>query len=315
MKIVILDGYTLNPGDLSWESLKKIGTCEIYDRTPEEKILERSIGAEIVLTNKTPLRAENISKLATLEYIGLLSTGYDVVDVAAAKSKGITVTNIPTYGTPSVAQMVFSHILNLVQPVGMHSESVKSDQWSASSDFCYWIWPLIELKGKTLGIVGLGKIGREVAKISQAFDMKVIAHDRFVLVDKEIPLVEFDELLKESDFISLHCPLTAETNKFINCERISQMKSSAFIINTSRGALIDEHALADALNQGRIAGAGLDVLSKEPPIPENPLLSAKNCFITPHIAWATLEARERLLNLAASNIVAFLDGTPVNTIG
>jgi glycerate dehydrogenase len=197
----------------------------------------------------------------------------------------------------------------------MHSESVKSGQWSASSDFCYWIWPLIELKGKTLGIVGLGKIGREVAKISQAFDMKVIAHDRFVLVDKEIPLVEFDELLKESDFISLHCPLTAETNKFINHERISQMKSSAFIINTSRGALIDEHALADALNQGRIAGAGLDVLSKEPPIPENPLLSAKNCFITPHIAWATLEARERLLNLAVSNIVAFLDGTPVNTVG
>lgn len=315
MKIVILDGYTLNPGDLSWESLKKIGKCEIYDRTPEEKILERAIGAEIVLTNKTPLRAENISKLTTLKYIGLLSTGYDVVDVAAAKSKGITVTNIPTYGTPSVAQMVFSHILNLVQPVGMHSESVKSGQWSASSDFCYWIWPLIELKGKTLGIVGLGKIGREVAKISQAFDMKVIAHDRFVLVDKEIPLVEFDELLKESDFISLHCPLTAETNKFINHERISQMKSSAFIINTSRGALIDEHALADALNQGRIAGAGLDVLSKEPPIPENPLLSAKNCFITPHIAWATLEARERLLNLAVSNIVAFLDGTPVNTVG
>ena len=314
MKIVILDSYTLNPGDLTWEDLEKLGDCKIYDRTQGGEIIERAMGAEILLTNKTPLSAETISKLMSVKYIGLLSTGFDVVDVAAAKELGIVVTNIPSYGTQSVAQMVFAHILNLVQSVGVHAESVKNGNWSGSSDFCYWLLPLVELKGKTMGIVGYGKIGKEVAKIARAFDMNVIAHDRFALKSNDVILVELDELLRQSDFISLHCPLTAETNQFINKDKIQQMKSSAFIINTSRGALIDEMALSDALNSGRIAGAGLDVLSKEPPAAENPLLRAKNCFITPHIAWATQEARKRLLNQAIDNVISFLNGKPINIV-
>ena len=314
MKIVVLDSYTLNPGDLSWDDLKELGDCRIYDRTPADKILERSQDAAIILTNKTPLSAETISQLTALKYIGLLSTGYDVVNVAAAKKRQIIATNIPAYGTQSVAQMVFAHILNLTLAVGAHAKSVHEGAWSGSSDFCYWLSPLVELKDKTLGIVGYGKIGREVAKIALAFGMKILAYDFISVEDTNVAFTDMPTLFQKSDFITLHCPLTPETNKFINKEKIALMKKTAFLINTSRGAVIDEHDLADALHDGQIAGAGLDVLSKEPPPVDHPLLQAKNCFITPHIAWATLEARQRLLQQAIENIKAFLAGHPVNVI-
>jgi len=314
MQIVVLDSYTLNPGDLSWDALKVLGDCRIYDRTPADKILERSKDAEIILTNKTPLIAETISQLTELKYIGLLSTGYDVVNVAEAKKHQIIVTNIPAYGTQSVAQMVFAHILNLTHAVGAHAQSVKEGAWSGSIDFCYWLTPLIELKDKTLGIVGYGKIGREVAKIALAFGMKILAYDPVSREDENVVFTDIQTVFQKSDFISLHCLLTQETNKFINKEKINMMKKTAFLINTGRGALIDEFDLADALNQGRIAGAGLDVLSKEPPLIDHPLLRAKNCFVTPHIAWATFAARERLLKQVVENIKAFLDGNPVNVI-
>ena len=314
MKIVVLDSYTLNPGDLSWDCLKEIGDCQIYDRTPSDLILERSKEAAIILTNKTPLSAETISRLPALKYIGLLSTGYDVVNVVEAKKRQIVVTNIPAYGTQSVAQMVFAHILNLTQAVGLHDGSVKQGEWTGSTDFCYWRSPLVELKDKTLGVVGYGKIGREVTKIALAFGMKVVAYDSIRLEDKNVAFTDLQTLFQKSDFISLHCPLTPETNKFINKDKVNLMKKTAFLINTSRGAIIDEYDLSEALNQNRIAGAGLDVLSKEPPALDNPLIQAKNCFITPHIAWATLEARERLLKQAVENIKAFLNGNPVNVI-
>jgi len=314
MKIVVLDSYTLNPGDLSWDALKEIGDCQIYDRTPSNQLLERSKEAAIILTNKTPLSAETISQLPVLKYIGLLSTGYDVVNVAEAKKRQIVVTNIPAYGTQSVAQMVFAHILNLTQAVGLHDGSVKQGGWAGSTDFCYWRSPLVELKDKTLGVVGYGKIGREVTKIALAFGMKVVAYDSIRMEDKNVAFTDIPTLFQKSDFISLHCPLTPETNKFINKDKVNLMKKTAFLINTSRGAIIDEYDLSEALNQNRIAGAGLDVLSKEPPAHDNPLLQAKNCFITPHIAWATFEARERLLKQAVENIKAFLTGNPVNVI-
>ena len=314
MKIVVLDSYTLNPGDLCWDGLKELGDCLIYDRTPADRILERSEDAEIILTNKTPLTAETISQLTALKYIGLLSTGYDVVNVAEAKKYQIIATNIPTYGTQSVAQMVFAHILNLTQAVGAHAESVRKGVWSGSTDFCYWLTPLIELKDKTLGVVGYGKIGREVAKIGLAFGMKILAYDPISKEDENAVFTDIQTLFQNSDFISLHCPLNSETNKFINKDKMNLMKKTAFLINTGRGALVEENDLADALNQGRIAGAGLDVLSKEPPLIDHPLLRAKNCFISPHIAWATLAARERLLKQAVENIKAFLAGNPVNVI-
>jgi glycerate dehydrogenase len=314
MKIVVLDSYTLNPGDLSWDALTELGDCSIYVRTPTDMILERSKDAAIILTNKTPLTAETIAQLTELKYIGLLSTGYDVVNVAAAKKHQIIATNIPAYGTQSVAQMVFAHILNLTQAVGLHAESVKEGKWAGSSDFCYWLRPLIELKDKTLGIVGYGKIGGEVAKIALAFGMNILACDPVRKEDTNVEFTDIQTVFKKSDFISLHCPLTQETNKFINKDIINLMHKSAYLINTGRGALIDEFDLADALNQDKIAGAGLDVLSKEPPLIDHPLLQAKNCFISPHIAWATLEARERLLKQAVENIKAFLAGHPVNII-
>ncbi|MCK4346675.1 MAG: D-2-hydroxyacid dehydrogenase [Bacteroidales bacterium] len=316
MKIVVLDAFTLNPGDLSWESLKELGECKIYNRTSSAEIIERAEEADILLTNKTPISGETISKLPYLKYIGLLSTGYDVVDIVAAKKKNIVVTNILTYGTSSVAQMVFAHIFNLTQHVGMHAESVKNGEWLNSKDFCYWTRPLIELREKILGIIGFGKIGKEVAKIALAFGMKVIVHDRFIEQnsDCEVLFVELATLLEESDFVSLHCPLTSDTYRFLNGDKIQRMKRSAFLINTSRGLLIDEAALADALNKEKIAGAGLDVLSKEPPIPENPLPKARNCFITPHIAWATIEARTRLMKIAVKNIQMFLSGDPINVV-
>ncbi len=317
MKIVILDGHTLNPGDLNWGEIERHGDTSIYEYTPEDKILERADGAGIVFTNKTPLDAQTIAKLRDLRYIGVLATGYNVVDVKAAAARGIPVTNVPTYGTYSVAQMVFSHILELSQNVSLHSRAVIDGEWSRSRDFCFWKTPLVELRGKTMGIIGFGRIGRQVGNIAYAMGMNIIAHDT---VKENAPVhegfrwAEIDELLKESDIVSLHCPLFPETEGMINSKSLSQMKKSAFLINTSRGGLVVDRDLADALNNGIIAGAGLDVISVEPPSADNPLLKAKNCNITPHIAWATKEARARLMATAAENLESFLKGNTVNAV-
>jgi glycerate dehydrogenase len=311
-----LDGYTLNPGDLSWGRLEALGECVVYERTAPEDIIERAGDAEIVLTNKTILSANIIRRLPRLKYIGVLATGYNVVDVEAAGQRGIPVTNVPSYGTLSVAQMVFAHLLNLTQHVAHHARTVRDGRWAACPDFCYWDMPLLELAGMTLGIVGFGRIGRAVAGLARALGMKVIVYD--VIVPAEMPegcrMAELDEVFREADVLSLHCPLTPRTEKIVNAERLSSMKPTAFLINTSRGPLIDEPALAQALNAGRLAGAGLDVLSTEPPAADNPLLTAKNCYITPHIAWATRSARERLLNIAMDNVAAFVAGRPQNVV-
>ncbi len=317
MQIVVLDGHTLNPGDLAWDALKALGPCEIHNRTGPTQVVERARGAEIVLTNKTILTGAAIRQLPQLRYIGVLATGYNVVDVEAARQRGICVTNVPAYGTPSVAQMVFAHLLHFTQHVGEHSQSVHNSDWSRSPDFCYWNYPLVELAGLTMGIVGLGRIGRQVAKLALALGMKVIYYD--VTPDLAVPeavvAVDLDTLFRESDVISLHCPLTPDNRGLVNCRRLEMMKPTAFLINTSRGPLIDEPALAEALNRERIAGAGLDVLCEEPPRRDNPLLQAKNCTITPHIAWATKAARQRLMDVAVANIRAFLEGTPQNVVG
>lgn len=315
MKIVILDGYTLNPGDLSWEGFEKLGDCIVYDRTPPELAVERARDAEVVITNKVVFDKNAITQLPKLKYIGVLATGYNVVDVEAASKAGVTVTNIPAYSTASVAQMVFSFILNFVQNVSVHAASVAAGEWTNSADFSYWKTPQTELAGKTLGIIGFGQIGRAVAKIGLAFGMKVIFSNRSRKeVQMEATQVDLDDLLEKSDFISINCPLNAENKGFINKAAIQKMKPEVFIVNTGRGPLINENDLADALNNGRIAGAGLDVLSVEPARPDNPLVGAKNCFITPHIAWATFEARTRLMNVAAENLKAFLEGNPQNVV-
>jgi glycerate dehydrogenase len=315
MKIVVLDGYTLNPGDLNWDDIKELGDCTIYDRTPPEKTVERAKGAEAVFTNKIVFNREVIRMLPELKFIGVLATGYNVVDLDAATEAGIMVTNIPAYSKASVAQMVFSHILHIVQNVSKHTESVKKGEWANSIDFSYHITPQTELAGKTLGIIGFGQIGQAVAKIGQAFGMKVLFNNRS---QKETNLdarqIDLDALLAKSDFISINCPLTDANAGFINKAAIDKMKTSAILINTGRGALINENDLAEALNNGRITGAGLDVLSTEPPASDNPLLSAKNCCITPHIAWATTEARERLMKIATENLKAFLEGKPQNKV-
>lgn len=316
MKITVLDGYTLNPGDLSWETLKNFGDFEIYARTPPELTVERAKNAEIVLTNKTNLPKEVIEQLPNLKYIGVLATGYNVVDIEFAKKSRITITNIPAYSTPSVAQMVFAHLLNLTQRVVEHSIDARGGKWAKSIDFSYWDYPLTELEGLKFGIIGTGKIGQATAKIAQAFGMDVLAynvrHPKNLL--DGIKMVSLEALLKESDIVSLHCPLKKETKHIINKKHLELMKTSSFLINTGRGDLIDENALADALNKNEIAGAGLDVLSTEPPKQDNPLLSAKNCYITPHIAWATKESRARLMDIAVNNIKKFLEGSPINTI-
>ncbi len=316
MQIVVLDGFTLNPGDLSWDGLEQLGSCAVHDRTPANQIIERAGEAEIVLTNKTVLGRETILALPKLKYIGVLATGYNVVDIAAAKERGIPVTNIPDYGTHSVAQFTFALLLELAHHVGHHAQTVRDGRWMRSADFCYWDYPLIELHGLTFGVIGFGKIGRAVAKLADAFGMKVLVHNRSR--PKDLPahfeLVALDDLLSRSDVVSLHCPLTPENKQFINAERLARMKPSAFLLNTSRGPLLDERAVADALNSGKIAGAGLDVLSVEPPKADNPLLSAKNCFVTPHIAWATRAARARLMDIALENIRTFLAGTPRNVV-
>jgi len=316
MKIVILDGYTLNPGDISWAGFETLGDFTMYDRTSPDKIIERSENADIILTNKTVINKDTIEQLPNLKYIGVLATGYNIVDVKAAHVRNIIVTNIPSYGTSSVAQMVFALILELTQNVGHYSNSVKKGRWSNSKDWCYWDKPLIELDGLTLGIIGFGRIGKATAKIANAFGMKVIANDAVTIESPPdwLKIVDQETIFRESDVISLHCPLTSANKHFVNSVKINLMKESALLINTSRGLLINEENLAHALNSERIAGAGLDVLSKEPPDETNPLLTAKNCIITPHIAWATKAARQRLMNIAVMNLKSYLNGKPVNVI-
>lgn len=316
MNIVVLDGYTLNPGDLTWTALESLGLCRIHDRTLPQDVVARAREAEIVLTNKTVLNAATLKALPDLRYIAVLATGYNIVDVDTARACGVPVSNVPTYGTESVAQMTFAHILNLTQHVGHHARSVQDGRWCSSRDFCYWDMPLVELAGLTLGIVGFGRIGRAVARIGLAFGMQVIASDP--AAQDDVPagctMVELDEVFRQSDVVSLHCPLTAENTGFVNADRLGLMKSTSFLINTSRGPLIDEQALADALRADRIAGAGLDVLAVEPPGADNPLLTAKNCHVTPHIAWATRAARQRLLDVTVRNVAAFLEGRPQNVV-
>lgn len=318
MKIVILDGKTTNPGDLSWDFLKKYGNVEIFDRTPFEKIKERTYDADIVVTNKTPLGKSEIDEMKNLKFVALLSTGYNVVDCEYLKSKGIPVSNIPSYSTAAVAQLVFSFISELSVGVGLHSEAVHSGEWSSCPDFCFWKKPLTELFDKTIGIVGFGKIGQAVADIAEAYKMNIMAfsghetdqsHRRSFEWAKSI-----DEIAESCDIISFHCPLNANTENLVNKDFLNKCKPSAFIINTSRGPVVDEQALADALNSGKIAGAGLDVLAVEPPKSDNPLLSAKNCLITPHIAWAAFETRQRLVNIFEGNIEAFINGSPKNVV-
>lgn len=318
MKIVVLDGYTLNPGDLSWDEIKKQGrSIEVFDRTTPDLIVERAKDASIVFTNKTVLGEKEFASLPRLKYVGVLATGYNVVDVESAKKLGITVTNIPTYGTRSVAQLTFALILELCHHVQNHSDAAKNGAWSKSIDFCFWNHPLIELDGKNIGIIGFGRIGQQTAVVAEAFGMNIIAHDKNrpdTSKFKNVKWSNLDGLLAESDIVSLHCPLFPETKGIINKTSLLEMKKSAFLINTSRGPLIVDQDLADALNNRVIAGAGIDVLSVEPPPADNPLLGAKNCIITPHIAWATKEARTRLMATAAENLKAYINGKPVNVV-
>lgn len=314
MKIVVLDGYCLNPGDLSWEKLKLLGEVTIYDRTPANLTIERAKNADALLTNKTILNAENMAQMPNLKYIGVLATGYNVVDLNYTNKHKIVVTNIPAYSTSSVAQMVFAHILNITNSVDFHSQIVHNGEWTRSIDFCFWRKPQIELAGKTIGLVGLGNTGMATARIALAFGMKVIAVTSKKELSNDIKSVSYNELWQQSDIISLHCPLCADTKQIINADSLSQMKPKAILINTGRGPLIDEQALANALNTGKIAAAAVDVLSTEPPKADNPLLTARNCFITPHIAWATAEARQRLMDIAVGNLQSFINGNAVNVV-
>jgi glycerate dehydrogenase len=317
MKIVVLDGFSLNPGDLSWESLEKLGDVTVHERTYPEQLVEFAREAEILLTNKTPVNETHFAQLPKLKYIGVLATGYNIVDVDAAERRGIIVTNVPSYGTQAVAQYVFAHLLEICGRVAMHSDLVKSGQWSLKEEFCFWEKPLIELYGKTLGIIGTGRIGLETAKIAQAFGMKVCAYSRTVKPELETETFRFVslyELYADSDVISLHCPLTEETRHMIDSEAFSKMKQGVILINTSRGPLIDEDALAEALQSGTVSAAGLDVLSVEPPRADHPLFKFENCNITPHIAWAPTETRKRLMGIAVKNIESFLNGNPINRV-
>ncbi len=316
MKIVVLDGYAANPGDLSWEEMNKLGELTVYERTSPSQLMDRAKNADILLTNKVVINGDALKSLPKLKYVGVLATGYNVVDVEKARELGITVTNIPAYSTDSVAQMVFAHILNITQRVGHYAEENRKGRWSANADFCYWDTPLMELAGKTIGIVGLGHTGTATARIALAFGMKVKAFtgkDQSELPDG-IVKTSLDDIFAKSDIVSLHCPLTESTKELVNAERLRQMKQSAILINTGRGPLVNEYDLAEALNEGFIYAAGVDVLSSEPPMSDNPLLSARNCFITPHIAWATKEARMRLIEIAIANVAAFISGKPVNQV-
>lgn len=317
MRIVVLDGYTVNPGDNPWEDVAALGDLTVYDRTPRDQIVERAKDADIVLTNKTPLSAETLEQLPALKFIGVLATGYNVVDVAAARARDIPVSNVPVYGTDAVAQFVFALVLELCHHVAEHNASVKAGEWSKSPDFCYWKAPLVELAGKRMGIVGFGRIGRRVGQLAHAFGMEVLAHD--VQAGDAPGYSPFSwrgigDLFAEADIVSLHCPQTDENAGFVNAALLGRIQKQAFFINTARGGLVNEADLAEALNKGVIAGAAVDVVSSEPIAPDNPLLGARNILITPHIAWATLAARQRLMKTTAENIAAFLQGTPVNVV-
>jgi len=317
MNIVILDGRALNPGDLSWTDLEALGSCTVYDSTEESEILTRIGDAEIIFTNKVPVTAETILQSPNLKYIGVFATGYNVVDTAAAKEAGVAVTNIPAYSTESVAQMVFALLLEVCNHVGEHSRVVHAGEWVRSKDFCFWKYPVIELAGKTIGIVGFGLIGQAVARIARAFLMKVIVYTRTpdpALETDSLRFAGFEELLSEADIISLNCPLTPETTGLIDKAALAKMKPSAILINTARGGVIVEEDLRDALNDGIIAAAAVDVVSKEPMEADNPLLSAKNMIFTPHIAWAATACRQRLMDIAVGNLKSFLDGEPVNVV-
>lgn len=316
MKMIVLDGHTLNPGDQDWDGLQKLGELVVYDRTPKALVQERCAGATVVFTNKTPIDIE-MENLPMLKYIGVLATGYNIVDTERAKKKGIVVTNAPGYGTDSVVQLTFALILELCLHVQKHSDSVSDGQWSASPDFSFWNFPLTELSGKTLGIIGLGHIGGKVADVGAAFGMKTIASGRNHSPQPQRTDFQWqpvESLLEQSDVVSIHCPLTPDTRGLIHENNLRRMKRSAFLINTSRGPLIVEKDLANALNADRIGGAGLDVLSQEPPPADNPLLHAKNCIITPHIAWATVEARRRLMQITICNLTSFQNGKIINCV-
>lgn len=316
MNIVVLDGLAANPGDLSWKPLEELGQCTIYDRTAPDQVLARAEGTEAILTNKTVITAQHMQALPCLKYIGVLATGYNVVDIEAARNRGIIVTNIPAYSTASVAQMVFAHLLNITQHVAHYADDNRHGRWSASKDFCYWDTPLVELAGKRIGIVGLGNTGMATARIALAFGMEVVAFTSKQpdQLPQGIRPCTMDELFATSDVVSLHCPLTDATHHLVNDTRLSTMKPTAILINTGRGPLVNEQDLANALKQGTIRAAGLDVLAQEPPQADNPLLALDNCFITPHIAWATAEARTRLLDIAIDNLRHYLAGTPVNNV-
>ncbi len=316
MKLVVLDGFTMNPGDLGWEELGSLGDLTVHDRTPPELTIERAKDAEAVFTNKVVLGAEQIRQLPRLRYIGVLATGTNVVDIAAATARKIVVTNVPAYSTESVVQMVFAHLLNLSFGLADHTRGVREGRWQRSPDFCYWDQPLIELSGKIMGLIGFGRIGLAVAVAAKGFGLQVLATSRSIprFVPNEVRLVSLEEIFRLSDIVSLHCPLTPETRQIVNRKHLAMMKPLAWLINTGRGALVDEQALADALNSGKLAGAGLDVLSTEPPNADNPLLTAKNCFITPHIAWATIQSRQRLMRTVVANLRAFQEDRPVNVV-
>ena len=316
MQIVVLDGYTLNPGDLSWAPLEALGPCRVYDRTPPAETRARCHGAAIVLTNKTVLDGDLIGSLPDLRYIGVMATGYNVVDLAAARARQIPVTNVPAYSTPSVVQLTFALLLELTHHVGRHARGVREGRWSASPDFCYWETPLVELAGRGFGIVGFGNVGRSVAGVAVAFGCRVLVHTRTPPPEAPpgVQFVDLPTLFRDSDVVSLHCPLTPQTRHLVNRERLALMKPSAYLLNCGRGPLVDEAALAEALNTGRLAGAGLDVLETEPPAPDHPLLTARDCVITPHLGWATRAARERLLATVVENVRAFLSGRPRHVV-
>lgn len=317
MRIVVLDGYTENPGDLSWDELETLGELVVYDRTPVEKIIQRIGDANVVYTNKTPITKETIQACPKMKFIGVLATGYNVVDIETAKEAGIIVSNIPTYGTDSVAQFTIALLLELCHHVGKHSDAVKKGDWSNNEDWCFWNHPLIELADKTLGIIGFGRIGQRTAEIAKALKMKIIIYDQNPnkgLGTDAVKFVSFNELLEKSDFISLHCPQLPSTEGIINKNTISKMKDGVMIINSSRGGLIIEEDLRDALNSGKVAGAAVDVVSREPIEMGNPLLEAKNIIITPHIAWAPKESRQRLMDIAVENLRTYIKGQPQNVV-
>lgn len=322
MKAVVLDGYTLNPGDLSWDNLKVLCDLVVYDRTAYDvsglnEIVKRVGDAEVVFTNKTPLPAEAIKAMPKLKYIGVLATGYNVVDVETAKERGIVVTNIPTYGTSAVSQMAIALLLEMCHHAGAHNEAVKQGEWVNNPDWCFWKYPLVELAGKTMGIIGFGRIGQSTGRIAQALGMKVLAFDNYPLKELEsetLRYVELDELFAEADAISVHCPLFESTKGIINKKNIAKMKTGVMIINNSRGPLVVEEDLAEALNTGKVGGAALDVVSSEPIKADNPLLQAKNCIITPHISWAPKESRQRLLDITINNLRQYIAGSPINVV-